>query len=160
MLSTLHTNNASGAVARMLNMGVKPEDIVSGVNAFIAQRLVRTLCDCKTKIAPTEEEKQKIETVLKTISPKTQVEIPQLTEIYKPNGCDKCNHIGYKGRTTISEIFLLSREIQEAIMRGAITSELNQKAMEEGMITMPQDGILKVLEGETTLEEVERVTEI
>jgi type IV pilus assembly protein PilB len=160
VLSTLHTNNASGAVARMLNMGVKPEDIVSGVNAFIAQRLVRTLCDCKTKIAPTEEEKQKIETVLKTISPKTQVEIPQLTEIYKPNGCDKCNHIGYKGRTTISEIFLLSREIQEAIMRGAITSELNQKAMEEGMITMPQDGILKVLEGETTLEEVERVTEI
>ncbi len=160
VLSTLHTNNASGAVARMLNMGVKPEDIVSGVNAFIAQRLVRTLCDCKIKIAPTEEEKQKIETVLKTISPKTQVEIPQLTEIYKPNGCDKCNHIGYKGRTTISEIFLLSREIQEAIMRGAITSELNQKAMEEGMITMPQDGILKVLEGETTLEEVERVTEI
>ncbi|MFZ2188502.1 MAG: GspE/PulE family protein [Candidatus Moraniibacteriota bacterium] len=160
VLSTLHTNNAAGAVARMLNMGVAPEDIVSGVNAFIAQRLVRTLCECKTKIAPTEEEKQKMEAVLKTISPKTGVEIPQVLEIFKPNGCDKCNHIGYKGRTTISEIFTFSREIQEAVMRGAVTSELNQKAMEEGMITMPQDGILKVLEGETTLEEVERVTEI
>ncbi len=160
VLSTLHTNNASGAVARMLNMGVKPEDIVSGVNAFIAQRLVRTLCECKTKVTPTEEEKQKMEKVLKTISPKTGVEIPAIAEIYKPSGCDKCNHIGYRGRTTISEIFLLSREIQEAVMRGAVTSELNQKAMEEGMITMAQDGILKVSEGETTLEEVERVTEI
>jgi type IV pilus assembly protein PilB len=160
VLSTIHTNNASGAVARMLNMGVKPEDIVSGVNAFIAQRLVRTLCECKTKIAPTEDERRMIEAVLKTISPKAGVEIPEIVEIYKPNGCDKCNHIGYKGRTTISEVFLFSREIQEAVMRGAVTSELSQKATEEGMITMPQDGILKVLEGETTLEEVERVTEI
>ncbi len=160
VLSTLHTNNASGAVARMLNMGVKPEDIVSGVNAFIAQRLVRTLCECKTKVAPTEEEKQKIEKVLKTISPKAGVEIPQISEVCKPNGCNKCNHIGYKGRTTISEIFLLSREIQEAVMHNAVTSELNQKATSEGMISMAQDGVLKVLEGETTLEEVERVTEI
>jgi type IV pilus assembly protein PilB len=160
VLSTLHTNNAAGAVARMLNMGVKPEDVVSGVNAFIAQRLVRTLCDCKTKIAATEEEKQKMEQVLKTITPKAQVELPEIREIYKPNGCDKCNHIGYKGRTTISEVFQFSREIQEAIMHGAVTSELNQKAIEEGMITMAQDGILKVLEGETTLDEVERVTEI
>jgi type IV pilus assembly protein PilB len=160
VLSTLHTNNAAGAVARMLNMGVKPEDIVSGVNAFIAQRLVRTLCDCKTKIAPTEEEKQTIEAVLKTIGSKSGVEIPEISEIYKPKGCEKCNNIGYKGRTTISEILTFSREIQEAVMHGAVTSELNQKAIEEGMITMAQDGILKVLEGETTLEEVERVTEI
>ncbi|MFA5961382.1 MAG: GspE/PulE family protein [Parcubacteria group bacterium] len=160
VLSTLHTNNASGAVARMLNMGVKPEDIVSGVNAFIAQRLVRTLCECKTKVPATEDEKFKMEKVLKTISPRAGVDIPEISEVHKPNGCDKCNHIGYKGRTTISEIFLFSREIQEAVMHGAVTSELNQKATSEGMITMAQDGILKVLEGETTLEEVERVTEI
>ncbi len=157
VLSTLHTNNASGAVARMLNMGVAPEDIVSGVNAFIAQRLVRKLCDCKKKVKPAKEEKEKIEAVLKTISSKAGVEIPKVLEIYKPAGCEKCNHLGYKGRTTISEVFLLSREIQDAIVRGAITAELNQKSMDEGMITMAQDGILKVLEGETTLEEIERV---
>lgn len=157
VLSTLHTNNATGAVARMLNMGVAPEDIVSGVNAFIAQRLVRKLCDCKKKVAPTKEEKEKIENILKTISSKAGAEIPKITEIYKPAGCEKCNKLGYKGRTTISEIFLLSREIQDTIVRGAIAAELEQKATEEGMITMAQDGILKVLEGETSLEEVERV---
>ncbi|MFZ2225868.1 MAG: GspE/PulE family protein [Candidatus Moraniibacteriota bacterium] len=160
VLSTIHTNDAAGAVARMSNMGIAPQDITSSVNAFIAQRLVRTLCECKTKITPTPEEKQKIEAVLKTISPNAKIDIPAVENIYKPNGCEKCNHIGYKGRTTISEVFLLSREIQEAVMRGAITSELNQKAIEEGMLSMAQDGILKVLEGETTLEEVERVTEI
>ncbi|HAI74578.1 MAG TPA: hypothetical protein DCS28_01545 [Candidatus Moranbacteria bacterium] len=157
VLSTLHTNNASGAVARMLNMGVAPEDIVSGVNAFIAQRLVRKLCDCKIKVAPTEIEKEKIAEVLKTISTKSGVEIPKVLEIFKANGCEKCNHLGYKGRTTISEIFVLTREIQDAIIRGAITAELEQKAIESGMLTMAQDGILKVLEGETSLEEVERV---
>ena len=160
VLSTIHTNDAAGAVARMSNMGIAPQDITSSVNTFIAQRLVRTLCECKTKIAPTPEEKQKIETVLKTISPNAKIDIPTVENICKPNGCEKCNHIGYHGRTTISEVFLLSREIQEAIMRGAITSELNQKAISEGMLSMAQDGILKVLEGETTLEEVERVTEI
>jgi type IV pilus assembly protein PilB len=160
VLSTIHTNDAAGTVARMLNMNIAPQDITSSVNAFIAQRLVRKLCDCKNKTTPTLEEKQKIETVLKTISPKSGVKIPAIEYICKPNGCEKCNHIGYKGRTTISEVFLLSREIQEAIMRGAITSELNQKAIENGMLAMAQDGILKVLEGETTLEEVERVTEI
>ncbi len=160
VLSTIHTNDAAGTVARMLNMNIAPQDITSSVNAFIAQRLVRKLCDCKNKITPTPEEKQKIETILKTISPKSEVKIPDIESIYKPNGCERCNHLGYKGRTTISEVFLLSREIQEAIMRGAITSELNQKAIENGMLSMAQDGILKVLEGETTLEEVKRVTEI
>lgn len=160
VLSTIHTNDAAGTVTRIINMGVNPQDVTSAVNAFIAQRLVRKLCTCKTKITPTEEEKQKIEGVLKTISPNANVEIPKTDEIYKPNGCEKCNHLGYKGRTTISEVFVLSREIQAEIMRGAITSELKDKAIKEGMISMTQDGVLKVLEGETTLEEVERVTDL
>lgn len=160
VLSTIHTNNAAGAVARMQNMGVSSSDIATAVNAFIAQRLVRRLCDCKEKIIPTSEEKEKIEKVLKTISSKSGVEIPKVLEIYHPKGCEKCNGLGYKGRMTVSEVFQLSREIQDLITRSAITSELQEKAVELGMITMTQDGILRVLEGETSLEEVERVTDL
>jgi len=160
VLSTIHTNNAAGAVARMANMGVAPSDIATAVNAFMAQRLVRRLCDCKEKVEPTTEEKEKIEKVLKTISPKAGVEIPTVSEIYHPKGCEKCNGLGYKGRMTVSEVFQFPREIQDLVTRGAITAELEEKAVELGMLTMTQDGILKVLEGETSLEEVERVTDL
>ncbi len=163
VLSTIHTNNACGAVARMENMGVSPSDIATSVNAFIAQRLVRRLCDCKEKVKPIPEEKNKLEKTLSTISEKSGVKVPgKIDFIYKPksNGCEKCNHIGYKGRMTVSEVFVLPREIQELITRGAITSELQDKAVELGMLTMAQDGALRVLEGETSLEEVERVTDL
>ncbi|MDR3583276.1 MAG: GspE/PulE family protein [Candidatus Pacebacteria bacterium] len=160
VLSTIHTNNAAGAVARMENMGVAPNDIATAVNAFIAQRLVRRLCDCKEKVAPSAEEKAKMEKVLETISPKSGVEIPAIGDIYKPKGCDKCNHIGYHGRMTVSEVFQISRDIQELVTRGALTSELQDKAVELGMLTMTQDGVLRVISGETTLAEVERVTDL
>jgi len=161
VLSTIHTNNAAGAVARMENMGVSPSDIATSVNAFIAQRLVRRLCDCKEKVAPTEEERKKLEQVIGNISEKSGVDVPKKVDfIYKPKGCEICNHIGYKGRMTVSEVFCLPREIQALITRGAITSELEAKAVELGMLTMAQDGALRVLEGETSLEEVERVTDI
>lgn len=161
VLSTIHTNNAAGAVARLENMGVAPNDIATAANAFIAQRLVRRLCECKEKITPTEEEKIKIEKVLRTISEKAGVKIPlTIGEIYKPVGCEKCNHLGYHGRMTVSEVFQITREIQELITRGALTDELQDKAVELGMLTMTQDGVLRVLEGETTLAEVERVTDL
>ncbi|MFZ2975125.1 MAG: GspE/PulE family protein [Candidatus Moraniibacteriota bacterium] len=160
VLSTIHTNNAAGAVARMINMGVSPSDIATAVNAFMAQRLVRRLCDCKEKVTPSEKEKEMIEKVLATISPKAGVEIPKVLEIYHPKGCEKCNGLGYKGRMTVSEVFQLTREIQDLVTRGAITAELEEKAVELGMLTMTQDGILKVLEGNTSLEEVERVTDL
>ena len=160
VLSTIHTNNAAGAVARMENMGVTQADIATAVNAFIAQRLVRRLCDCKKKVKPTVEEKTKIETVLKTISPKSGVTVPPIGDVYKPGGCDKCNHIGYKGRMTVSEVFQITRDIQEMITHGAITNDLQDKAVENGMLTMTQDGVIRVVEGETTLEEVERVTDL
>ena len=160
VLSTIHTNNAAGAVARMENMGVSSSDVATAVNAFIAQRLVRKLCDCKESVAPTAEEKIKLETELKKISPKAGVVVPEVTTIWKPKGCEKCNQIGYHGRTTVSEVFELSREIQELVTRGAITSELQEKAVELGMLTMAQDGALKVVEGDTSLEEVERVTDL
>jgi type II secretory ATPase GspE/PulE/Tfp pilus assembly ATPase PilB-like protein len=160
VLSTIHTNTAAGAVQRMVNMGVSPSDIASSVNAFMAQRLVRKLCSCKEKTSLTGEEKDRINAVLKTISPKAGVEIPSAWETYKIVGCEKCSQTGYKGRTTVSEIFVIDLDIQDLITQGAITHELEAKAIENGMLTMTQDGVLKVIEGETTLSEIERVTDL
>ncbi|EKE16001.1 MAG: hypothetical protein ACD_11C00056G0001 [uncultured bacterium] len=159
ILSTLHTNNAAGSVHRLLNMGVRGDDLAASANAFMAQRLVRKLCGCKEKIAPSEQEKNEIQKVIATISEKSGVEIPQVEFIFKPKGCEKCNNIGYKGRTTISEVLVIDRDIEELISRGALSSEIEDKAVKNGMITMAQDGMLKVLEGETTFEEVKRVVE-
>jgi type IV pilus assembly protein PilB len=160
VLSTLHTNNAAGAIQRLTNMGVSSSDMASATNAFIAQRLVRKLCECKKEATPSPEEKVKIEKVISTISPKANVSIPKISQIFQPQGCPKCNELGYKGRTTISEVLVIDKDIQGLISRGAITGEINDKAIENGMITLAQDGILKVLEGETTLAEVERATEL
>jgi len=160
VLSTLHTNNAAGAVQRLINMGVSPSDIASSTNAFIAQRLVRRLCDCKEKVTPSKEEMEKMAMVLQSISQRADVGVPKIDFIYKPKGCDKCNHLGYKGRLTVMEVFVIDRDIQALVNQSAITSELQDKAVANGMITMAQDGILKVLEGVTTIEEVERVTDL
>ncbi|MDD3498357.1 MAG: GspE/PulE family protein [Candidatus Moranbacteria bacterium] len=157
ILSTLHTNDAASSVHRLLNMEVDSDDLASSVNAFMAQRLLRKLCDCKKKVKIPPEAKEKIEKALKTISPKAGVEIPSTEYVYEPAGCEKCNHIGYKGRETISEVLVIDKDIEKLISLGALSSEIKEKAIENGMITMYQDGILDVLEGKTTLEEVERM---
>jgi type IV pilus assembly protein PilB len=157
ILSTLHTNDAAGSIQRLINMGVRSDDLATAVNALMAQRLVRKLCDCKKKRALTAEEKERMTKILGTISEKTGIIIPPIEYVFEPNGCEKCNHLGYKGRTTISEVFVVDRDIEELIMQSASSSQLRDKAIENGMISMEQDGMLKVLEGETTLEEVERV---
>jgi type IV pilus assembly protein PilB len=94
---------------------------------------------------------------LGTMSEKTGVVVPVFEKVFEPNGCDKCKNIGYKGRTTISEVLVVDREIKEMITSSESSVQIRDKAMEEGMISMEQDGLLKVLEGETTMEEVNRV---
>lgn len=157
ILSTLHTNDAAGSIARLANMGVRNDDLAASVNALMAQRLVRKLCDCKEKRPIKAEEKEIVEKVLKTLSTKSGVEVPSAEFVYEPKGCEKCNMLGYKGRTTISEVLVIDREIEDLVTQGASSSVIRDKAVEEGMITMEQDGMLKVLEGETTLDEVDRV---
>jgi len=157
ILSTLHTNDAAASVHRLINMNVDSDELATSVNAFMAQRLVRKLCDCKEEIEITPEIKTEIEKTIQSISPNAKVAIPQTEKIYKPKGCEKCNHIGYKGRTTISEVLVIDKEIEKLISMNALSSEIKDKAIENGMLTMYQDGILKVLEGETTLEEINRV---
>jgi type II secretory ATPase GspE/PulE/Tfp pilus assembly ATPase PilB-like protein len=161
VLSTLHTNNAAGSVQRLINMNVNPVDIASSVNAFMAQRLVRVLCpDCKKRTKLSPEVKNKIERILKKISEKAKIEVPSKIEyIFEAQGCPKCHGLGYKGRTTVSEVMEITKEMEELITRGPTTSEVEDLAIKQGMLTMAQDGILKVLEGITTIEEVERVTE-
>lgn len=161
VLSTLHTNNASGSVQRLINMGVSPTDIASSVNAFMAQRLVRLLCPkCKKKVVPSPEMKSHIEKVLGAISKNAGVEAPAKFEyVFEAQGCPECNNIGYKGRTTVSEVMSMTKEMEELITKQPTTSEVERLAIEQGMFTMAQDGVLKVLEGVTTMEEVERVTE-
>lgn len=157
VFSTLHTNDAAASIQRLLNMGARADDLAISANAFMSQRLVRQLCDCKKKVKAAKDEKEKIENILKSISPVSGVEIPDVDYIYKPGGCEKCNGIGYKGRTVISEVLIVDKDIEEMISRDALSTQIKEKAVEKGMITLVQDGILKVLEGETTLEEVERV---
>ena len=112
---------------------------------------------CKAQRPATPIEKSSLEKVLAGISPKAEVTVLAPDFIFEPNGCEHCKQLGYRGRTTISEVLVVDREIEELIIAGASASQIRDKAVENGMLTMEQDGMLKVLEGETTLEEVERV---
>lgn len=159
VLSTLHTNDAAGALPRLVNMGVEPFLITSAMNAVIAQRLVRRLCpDCRVESkVPTsviDEIKHKLgttsdEDVLKRLNEKMT--------IFEPKGCNKCTN-GYRGRIGVYEVLIMSDGLEELVVKKAPASEIQEKAVAEGMVTMEQDGLLKVLDGATSLEEVWRVT--
>ncbi len=162
VLSTLHTNDASGVIPRLIDMGVKPYFLVPSINAVIGQRLVRKLCnECKVEYKPDEEVEEKVKKILAVISPKSNIEVPtDVSKLYKanPDGCEKCNYIGYKGRVGIYEIFTLDDKIKELVMQEVASFKILQQAIENGMITMLQDGILKAIKGLTSLEEIYRVS--
>ncbi len=160
VLSTLHTNDATGAIARLVNMKIETFLITSSVNIIFAQRLVRKVCpDCADIKEPNNTELEEIKNEVNKM-PKLAREKINLAEIKVPNskGCGKCQDMGYKGRVGIFEVLPINNEIQELILNGVHASEIKKKAIENGMITLKQDGILKVLKGITTLEEVWRVT--
>jgi type IV pilus assembly protein PilB len=160
VLSTIHTNNAAGAIPRFVEMGVKPNVLAPAATAFIAQRLVRKLCvHCRETYEPAAETVDSLKEILALISPKAQVEIPKnIAQLYKPVGCARCHFTGYKGRLGIFEVLTVSQTIQELILGMGNEMEIMQAALEEGMVTMTQDGILKAVDGITSLEEVWRVT--
>jgi len=161
VFSTLHTNDAPGAIPRLLNMKIDPTLIGPAVNAFIAQRLVRKLClKCKQEYTPAKETLEKINKILSIISPSAKISIPEsITSLFKSSGCPNCNQTGYKGRIGIFEVFQVTPEIEKlATQEHVAISEIKKSAIKDGMVTMLQDGILKALQGQTTLEEVYRVT--
>ncbi|MBT3355870.1 type II/IV secretion system protein [bacterium] len=159
ILTTLHANSAAGAVQRLLNMGISMSDLSTGTNCFIAQRLVRVLCPhCKKEKTVDSEEKKIIEKVLKGVSPKVTLDIPEKVEkIWEAVGCEECHNIGFKGRVAITEVLEIDRVMQKFLTMNPITVEIREKAIEEGMLTMGQEGILRVVRGETTIEEISHV---
>jgi len=160
VFSTLHTNDAVGTIARLVNLKSKPSDIGPAINLVIAQRLVRKICQKCSKLQPVSSLiLSKIKKVLKkipkeiysTVLEKGKVKIPKIT------GCKDCNFTGYRGRIGIFETFLIDSEMEKFILTKPSVAALREKAIKKGMVTMYQDGILKALEGITTIEEVERV---
>jgi type II secretory ATPase GspE/PulE/Tfp pilus assembly ATPase PilB-like protein len=145
VFSTLHTNDAPGAVARLVDIGVQPFLVSSSVRAIIAQRLVRKLCVCKQPGELTSAEMRALR-----IDPN---QIGEAT-IMHPGGCEKCRFLGYKGRMGIFEIFVVDDEVRFMINERASTMQLRKRARELGMRTLREDGVRKVLAGMTTAEEV------
>ncbi len=160
VLSTLHTNDAAGVIPRLIDIGVKPYFLVPSINAVIGQRLVRRLCPyCRKEHQLTAEETEQVQKILAVVSPKANIEIPaKLPILYAAGtGCEKCNYIGYKGRIGIYEIFTMDDNLKQLTIDKAPSFKILQQAIENGMITMLQDGVLKCLDGLTSLEEVYRV---
>ena len=160
VFSTLHTNDAAGTIARLQSLGENLVNIAPAINLSIAQRLVRKVCKhCKKTRKITTEELKEIKENFKNF-PKN-IEKPKINsnlKIVEPVGCKECNFTGYKGRVGIFEALLIDDEMENFILTSPSIADLNKKAIKRGMTTIYQDGILKVLEGETTFEEVERVT--
>lgn len=159
VFSTIHTNSAVGAMPRLIDMGIKPSFIPASINLVIAQRLMRRLCPkCKKAYKPSQEDADKVKKILSLISKKSRVDIPkEIKTFYKAEGCSECHGLGYKGRIGVFEFFTISDAIAKLIVKEALPLELTTKATEEGMITLMQDSMLRVVEGVTTIEEIQRV---
>jgi type IV pilus assembly protein PilB len=150
VLSTLHTNDAPSTVTRMIDMGIEPFNVASAVNLIVAQRLVRRICtECKREYEYNSEELHALGI--------SEAEAKGIT-FYKGEGCDVCGETGYKGRQGLYEVMAMSPELRRMVLRGASTAELKDRAVEEGMLTLRTDGIVKVKRGITTLEEVVKET--
>jgi len=160
VFSTLHTNNSIGAMPRMIDMGIEPFLLVASINVVAAQRLVRKIClNCKTEAELTHPIEEEIRKILVGVS-KEYLEGLDLKQpkIFKGQGCEKCGHTGYVGRYGIFEVLPVTTEIQDMIIAKSSAYKVYEVAAKMGMITMQQDGILKALHGETTFDEVIRVT--
>lgn len=150
VLSTLHTTTSCGAVVRLVNMGVEPYLIDSSLICVVAQRLVRKICSyCKEEVVIKKE-------IIDTL--KLNLEGPKKPVFYKGKGCKQCFNSGYSGRVGISEILILTPAIRELVLKQAQEHTLKQQARKEGMRTLREEGVKAVLEGQTTLEEILRVT--
>jgi len=150
VFSTLHTNDAPSAVARLIDIGVKPFLVASSVRAVLAQRLVRKLCNnCKQSAELTDTEMRAL-----------GIEPGQLADaqVMKPQGCEECRQIGYKGRTGIFEVFVIDDEVRHMINKRSSSFVLRQRARELGMRTLREDGVRKVLAGITSADEVISIT--
>lgn len=144
VLSTVHTNDAPGAVTRLVNMGIAPFMVASSVLGVVSQRLVRRICEnCRQESIP-----DKSEIAFAGIDPETV--------LYAGAGCEKCNHTGYKGRIALYEVMPLSPMLQNTILKNVSTEEIRKAAVSEGMVTLKEDGLKKAIRGLSTIKEIMR----
>ena len=162
LLSTLHTNSAIESIPRLVNIGLQSFMIAPALHMIVAQRLVRQLCpNCRQKQPITEIEKRIFDEICQAIQKiTTEIACQTPNELWHPVGCDQCSHTGYLGRLGIHEILIIDEPIKRLIMDQKSSNDIILKAREQGMLTMREDGLLKVLQDKTTLEEVQRVTQI
>ncbi|MBU3895865.1 GspE/PulE family protein [Patescibacteria group bacterium] len=154
VLSTLHTNDAAGTIPRLVDLGAESSSIAPALNMAIAQRLVRKVCHgCSIMVKPTAEEKMELEKNLSGL----KIKIPSIDKIPKIKGCQLCNQTGYKGRKGVYEAFLIDDEMERFILTNPPISSVKDLAVKKGMVTMYQGGLIDVLLGTTTIEEVKRV---
>ncbi|MFH0926815.1 MAG: type II secretion system ATPase GspE [bacterium] len=151
VFSTLHTNDSSGAITRLMDMGIEPYLLASSINAVVAQRLVRCICDnCKKIYVPTKDSLTEV-----------GIDISLLNDniLWKGQGCKECLQTGYKGRIGIYELLPLDDEIRKMVIKRCDANEIKKKGIELGMVTLRQNGIQKVISGITTIDEILRVTQ-
>ncbi len=167
VFSTLHTNNAAGTIPRLIDLGVNPKIMVSALSMSIAQRLVRKLCqNCKKPESPTGEEAKTIETILESMKkdgkdPKNfGIQNEKEFQIWKGSGCEACNNTGYTGRVGIFEGIKTDEEIEKLMLQNPSEREIKKAATKQGILTLREDGIVKVLLGVTSLDEVQNVVDL
>jgi type IV pilus assembly protein PilB len=167
VFSTLHTNNAAGVIPRLIDLDVNPKILVSALSLSIAQRLVRKLCnDCKKEKEITEGEKNVIKKIYETALSNGKdfinygIDINAPMTSYTATGCDKCNNTGYKGRMGIFEAIQNDAKIEEIIIKNPSEREIKEVAGKQGSLSMREDGVIKVLKGITSLEEVQSVVDL
>jgi len=152
VFSTLHTNDSASAITRLIDIGIEPFLLSSSILAVIAQRLVRMLCDeCKEPYVPDENSLKSIGITPDALVGKT---------IYRPKGCNTCLHTGYKGRRAIFEIMMMTDTIKSLCLQTSDSNLIKQEAIKQGMTTLRQDGVNKIINGMTSVEEVFRVTQV
>ena len=161
VFSTLHTNDAAGTFPRLIDLGVNPKILTSAINVAMAQRLVRKLCNkCKKKIVLEEGEKKVVEEVLGSIKDKSYLEELDPKNIFDQVGCPECNFTGFSGRTGIYEAILTDENVEMVVKENPSEREINKSAEDQNILNMKQDGIIKVLQGTTSLHELSRVIDL
>ncbi len=159
VFSTLHTNNAAGTFPRLIDLGVNPKTMPSAINVSMAQRLVRKLCQkCRKEVTLSGDTKKLVDTVLATIKDKS--EIKNTTKIWAEVGCDECNNTGFKGRIGIYEAILMNDSIEMVVRNNPSEREIQKVAESQNIPTLKQDGVMKLLAGITSLDELTRVIDL
>jgi len=159
VFSTLHTNDAVGAIPRLIDLGIKPPIIAPAINLLMAQRLLRKVCQkCAKKRLLTKEELQNFKKILNNLPPRVKLEkaLNEKTQILEPRGCQDC-HNGYSGRIAVLELVEINDEMEELILNSPTEIQIKTAAKKAGFVTMLQDAVIKIINGVTTVEETERI---